>query len=386
VIVTPSDRSQAEPLVGRLRRAFVPNRVLVVASEGEDLAAQARLVPLLEGKSARDGRATAYVCERRVCELPTSDPAQFARQLAKTEPLDQASRPENRALSFLLREVPAWRQKHACGSCHNNGDGARALFRARSLGYAVPKDALANTAAWLEAPEEWEKEAGEPGTSDKKLARIQFGAALRDARDAGLSLDPALLRRVAKALAADQDADGAWRIAQQGSIGSPVAYGPAVATWQALRTLAAADEAGFAREIAQAEAFLVARPAQNVMDAAAALLALGASSSGAAIERRKQAVDLLSTAQTKEGGWGPYRDSAPEAFDTALALLALAETGDESHRESIRRGRDYLAATQLPDGGWRETTRPGGYQSYAQQISTSAWATLALLETAKPSR
>ncbi|MEX0713581.1 MAG: hypothetical protein WD278_14585 [Pirellulales bacterium] len=37
---------------------------------------------------------------------------------------------------------------------------------------------------------------------------------------------------------------------------------------------------------------------------------------------------------------------------------------------------------QLEDGSWPETTRPAGGQSYAQRISTTAWATIALLATA----
>ena len=49
--------------------------------EGGDLETQARLIPLLEGKYARDGQTTAYVCENRVCDLPTTDPAVFASQL-----------------------------------------------------------------------------------------------------------------------------------------------------------------------------------------------------------------------------------------------------------------------------------------------------------------
>jgi len=47
----------------------------------------------------------------------------------------------------------------------------------------------------------------------------------------------------------------------------------------------------------------------------------------------------------------------------------------------IRRGRLYLAQAQLLDGSWPETTRPSGEESYAQRISTSSWATLALLNT-----
>ena len=49
----------------------------------------------------------------------------------------------------------------------------------------------------------------------------------------------------------------------------------------------------------------------------------------------------------------------------------------------IRRGRSFLVAEQLDSGGWTETTRPTGNQSYAQHLSTTAWATLALLATAE---
>jgi uncharacterized protein YyaL (SSP411 family) len=385
VIVTRSARSQAEPMLARLHAAFVPNRVLVVAAEGADLVTQSRLVPLLEGKVARGGKATAYVCERRVCELPTSDPAQFAVQLAKVEPLEPTRTPESKALAYLVREVPAWRRAHACGTCHNNGDGARALFRARSLGHAVPTEAVANSRDWLLAPREWERQAGAPGTSDTKLARIQFGAALLAATEAGVIEDRRLVRETAAALSVDQDQDGAWRIAQQESMGSPVAYGPFVATWLAMRTLAAADPVAFAGAVAKAEAYFVANPAQNVMDAAAAALALANSGSEAARARRQEALDLLLAAQTGDGGWGPYRTSAPEAFDTALALLALASAGPDTYRDPVRKGREYLIRTQLDAGGFKETTRPSGYQSYAQHISTTGWATLALLET-EPNR
>jgi uncharacterized protein YyaL (SSP411 family) len=58
-----------------------------VAVEGADLAAQARLVPLVQGKLARKGEATAYVCEKRICALPTSDPEVFAGQIRKVRPL-----------------------------------------------------------------------------------------------------------------------------------------------------------------------------------------------------------------------------------------------------------------------------------------------------------
>ena len=83
IIVVPRARSEADPFLERLAATFLPNRILAVAVEGPDLEEQARVVPLLEDKYARGGQATAYVCENRVCDLPTTDPAQFAAQIRR---------------------------------------------------------------------------------------------------------------------------------------------------------------------------------------------------------------------------------------------------------------------------------------------------------------
>jgi hypothetical protein len=61
--------------------AYRPNIVLAVAAaDGEDAA---RTVPLLRDRVARDGRATAYVCERFTCKLPVTDPASLREQLGR---------------------------------------------------------------------------------------------------------------------------------------------------------------------------------------------------------------------------------------------------------------------------------------------------------------
>src|SRR3990172_2288680 len=90
VIVTPAPGAAAA-LEEAQRRVFVPNRIFVLAGEWADLAAQSRLVPLFEGKRARSGNATAYVCRGKTCDLPTSDPKVFAAQLDRIEPLLPAS-------------------------------------------------------------------------------------------------------------------------------------------------------------------------------------------------------------------------------------------------------------------------------------------------------
>ncbi len=80
----PGDaRDQAAPLLGELARAFVPNHVLAVAPEGPQMAELVARIPFLDGKTALDGKPTAYVCRRETCKLPTTDPAVFAKQLTE---------------------------------------------------------------------------------------------------------------------------------------------------------------------------------------------------------------------------------------------------------------------------------------------------------------
>jgi uncharacterized protein len=86
VIVVPGSRTEAEPFLRRLRSVFLPHRVLITAVEGSDFAEQARVIPLLEDKKARHGRAMAYVCEKQTCKLPTSDPDVFERQITQSSP------------------------------------------------------------------------------------------------------------------------------------------------------------------------------------------------------------------------------------------------------------------------------------------------------------
>ena len=59
--------------------SFRPNRVLAVAGPQDEEAR--RVVPLLEGRTGEQGRATAYVCERFTCKLPVHDADALAAEL-----------------------------------------------------------------------------------------------------------------------------------------------------------------------------------------------------------------------------------------------------------------------------------------------------------------
>ncbi len=62
-------------------------------------------------------------------------------QSTKT-PADSAA---ERGLAFLSREVPLWSGPNKCYSCHNNGDGARALYLAARRGFRVDLQSTADT-------------------------------------------------------------------------------------------------------------------------------------------------------------------------------------------------------------------------------------------------
>jgi hypothetical protein len=291
--------------------------------------------------------------------------------------------PEERAIGFLVREVPRWSRENRCFSCHNNGDAARALYRASRVGFAVPQKALEDTSQWLARPQEWDRNDSKAGVSDKGLARIQFAAALVEGFGAQRIQDRQALARAAPLVAELQDKDGSWRVDANNNLGSPATYGACLATHQACRILQTADKDRYRTAIARAEDWLLRTPVKSVLDAAAVMLALGGVRSEPAEAQKATCLELIRKAQAANGGWGPYVQSTPEPFDTAVVIMSLVRHANGAVKQKIVAARAYLIASQGYDGSWPETTRPPGAQSYAQRISTTSWALLALLETSR---
>jgi len=82
VIITPHSRAEARPFLDRLADSYLPNHVLTVVTDGQQVREHQHYVPIVEGKRAIDGKATAYVCRQWVCQLPTTDPAVFTKLLS----------------------------------------------------------------------------------------------------------------------------------------------------------------------------------------------------------------------------------------------------------------------------------------------------------------
>lgn len=309
-----------------------------------------------------------------------------------------AAGPEERAVEYLAREGSAWHAKWGCYSCHNNGDAVRALVSA-SRRQVPGADALAR-ALNVQAPSDWKPLAA--GDLDgKALSRIAFANALVDAVAVGAAQQPALLA-VTALLPADQKEDGSFRVdpAEGPGLGaplipgSPASLGTALATVSARRALVAANVAAYQPAITRADEWLRRAPTGAILDAAAVVLGLDKSTDAVAKAQRERALATLKSGRRADGGWGAdISATTSQPFHTALALLALKAidgTGQASYstsdiNDAIASGRAYLAVQQNPDGSWKESVRPGKpAASYAQRVSTTAWAAQALIETAEP--
>jgi uncharacterized protein YyaL (SSP411 family) len=73
----PGDED-TEALLAVVRRAYLPNTAVALRrpDEGEN-----ELIPLLRGRTAIEGKAAAYVCERFACQRPVTTPEDLAWQL-----------------------------------------------------------------------------------------------------------------------------------------------------------------------------------------------------------------------------------------------------------------------------------------------------------------
>jgi hypothetical protein len=295
---------------------------------------------------------------------------------------------EARAVSYLTVEVPTWRREHPCYSCHNNGDAVRALLAAAGKGHAVGTS-IDDTLSWLATPERWDANAGRGGSEDLPLGRIQFASTLLSMVAFNRAPQDAL-DRAAAMLVAHQGENGSWRLSESQVLGGATFYGTSLATALAHRVLSRASTDALRLPRARAAAWLRAAPVDSVLDAASILIGLERDADPTAVRQRGRALDTLKRGQGPDGGWGPYVTSPSEPFDTALAVLGLVavrnvqdlETAPYSQvelDEAVRKARASLTSSQLEDGSWPETTRPAGGESYAQRISTTAWALQALL-------
>jgi len=81
VVLGKNADAGSDPLVAVLRKTFVPHVVALVMTEQDVATRLGTRMAWTEGKRARDGRTTAYVCERGACKFPTTEVQTFENYL-----------------------------------------------------------------------------------------------------------------------------------------------------------------------------------------------------------------------------------------------------------------------------------------------------------------
>ncbi len=81
VIVGRPETDDTRKLLQLVWQRYMPNRILMLADGGQDQQELAKLLSVVSSMRMKDGRATAYVCENYVCNLPTPDPNVVGRLL-----------------------------------------------------------------------------------------------------------------------------------------------------------------------------------------------------------------------------------------------------------------------------------------------------------------
>ena len=80
-VVVAGEGADAEALAAVVDHALAPFTVLLRVGPSGPTEARRALFPVLEGKRAVAGKATAYVCTFGSCKRPTSDPIELKRQI-----------------------------------------------------------------------------------------------------------------------------------------------------------------------------------------------------------------------------------------------------------------------------------------------------------------
>ncbi len=82
-IVLAGDRrtEDTQQMLRELHKQFIPNKVIMLADGGEGQHFLAQHINFIQSVKMQNGKATAYICENYVCQLPTTDLKIMARLL-----------------------------------------------------------------------------------------------------------------------------------------------------------------------------------------------------------------------------------------------------------------------------------------------------------------
>lgn len=77
VIAGDPQAADTQEMLTALRRRFIPNKVVLFRPTGEEIPEITQVAGFTRELSAREGKATAYVCRNYHCEIPTTDASEM---------------------------------------------------------------------------------------------------------------------------------------------------------------------------------------------------------------------------------------------------------------------------------------------------------------------
>jgi hypothetical protein len=305
---------------------------------------------------------------------------------------EQGRKAAERGLAFLQQDAAKWRKEKQCATCHHGTMTVWALCEAKSQGYAVAAETLADTVQWTrERLKDIDKPRDtRPGWSMVSTPALYLAVmALSVPGQEAISADE--LNRIAGHLLRHQEADGswAWSSAPPQNRAPPVFESDEVATRLALLALArqGADDPKEKPEVRDARdkaAAWLAKTTPSDTTQATALRLLARVRSGEKGKALEAETEQFLRLQNADGGWGQLKGAASDAYATGQALYVLSLAGVNREREELQRGVAFLVKTQKEDGSWPMAGRahPGATPSKNLVPITyfgSTWATLGLM-------
>lgn len=300
----------------------------------------------------------------------------------------------DKALDFLIKDAAKWRKERGCATCHHGTMTAWALSEARTQGYAVDAETLADMVQWTKNQfmERFTKPRDpRPGWNLVGVPAIYLGVMSQSLPI--LSRDE--INQIAVHLARHQEVDGTWEM--------PPPKNGAPPTWESRETLALwavlawepympkdpkeATAARVSRE--KAVAWLNQTKSTDTTQAAALRFLLDVRT-GKSPSQLGSALDRLLRAQKADGGWNQTGDLPSDAYATGQALWALSFAGVKNDRPEIARAVSFLVANQREEGSWPmiprnhpevKATRDPVRSLVPITYFGSAWATLGLVRS-----
>jgi tRNA A-37 threonylcarbamoyl transferase component Bud32 len=300
----------------------------------------------------------------------------------------------DRSLAFLEKDAAKWRKERKCATCHHGTMTVWVLCEAKSRGYAVTAEAVADAAQWTsERLKDVEKPRDKrPGWSMVSTPAVYL-AVMALAVPKQEAVSAADLKRIAGHLLRHREADGswAWSLAPAQNRPPPVFESDEVVTLLAYLALgphvpADPSDSSPARAGRERAAAWLRKHKTSGSTQATAIRLFRDVRAGQSPQEIEAGIARLLSLQKPDGGWGQDRDLPSDAYATGQALYFLSLAGVKPGRAEVQRAVALLVTSQRPDGSWPMTSRahPGEKPMTNPVPITyfgSAWAALGLLRS-----